>query len=365
MRNGDKNIQGKAENTILSPQISVIMSVYNTPIEYLRHSIESILNQTYRDFEFLIVDDASDNINVAEIIKTYQDHRIIFIQNKENKGLTENLNHMLYLARGKYIARMDADDIALPKRLEKQFTYMEGHPNIHVLGCFAKADSGMHKFGGNMSYQMRKVKMLFYNAGICHPSAMIRKCFLQEYNLSYDTTLKKAQDYDLWIRCLEWTNLMAYPEGLLYYREHEGQISRTNQTGADSQKMYARMIRKRLLEEMNICFSNAEEEVFFKIGEKDYNYNIDEFDMIFRILLEKNKTMKIYSQVSLKNELCLYRIQRMFRIRDLRARDIWIYHWALTPMFWWSILIRCMLLTRSYNKIRMLKPVKLKNKICI
>ena len=334
------------------PSISVIMSVYNTPIEYLRSSVESILNQTYKDFEFLIVDDASDNVNVAEIIKSYHDDRILFIQNKKNKGLTDNLNYMLEQSRGKYIARMDADDISLPERLEKQFNYMEKHPNVHVLGCFVKADSGVHKFGGNMSRQMRKAKMLFYNAGICHPSAMMRKAFLLEHDLSYDAVCKKAQDYDLWTRCMEWTDLMAYPEELLYYREHEGQITRMDQGKADSQKMYARMIRKRFLKKMDVCLSDAEEEAFFKIGEKDYSYSIDKFDTIFKVLLDRNRETRIYSQVSLKNELCLYRIQRMMSMRDLRVKDIRMYCWVFSPMFLASIIIRCLLCTKSYNKLR-------------
>lgn len=345
------------ENAFVIPQISVIMSVYNTPIEYLQCSVESILNQTYTDFEFLIVDDASDNADISKFIRSYQDSRIIFMKNKTNRGLTVNLNRLISISRGKYIARMDADDIAMPKRLEKQFFYMERHPNVNILGCFAKADIGVHMFGGNMSYQMRKVKMLFYNAGICHPSAMLRKCFLKEHHLSYDEVFTKAQDYDLWCRCLEWTNLVAYPEELLYYREHPGQITKLNHNRPDSQKMYSRMVRKKLLEEMNVCFSDTIEEAFFKIGEKDDGYKIEEFDIVYRTLLDKNKIIKIYSQTSLKNELCLYRMQRIFRKKDVRARDLQIYRWAFTPMFWWSIAIRCMLLTKTYNRVRALFPV--------
>ena len=113
--------------------ISVIMSNYNTPEEYLREAIESILNQTYKNFEFIIIDDCSTD-NSLEIIKSYNDERIVLIENEENIGLTKSINKGLAVAKGEYIARMDADDVSLPQRFEKQINYMNDHTELIVCG---------------------------------------------------------------------------------------------------------------------------------------------------------------------------------------------------------------------------------------
>ena len=121
----------KEENT---PLVSVIMSVYNTEEHFLRGAIESILVQTYKNFEFIIVDDASE-IRYKDILHSYQDKRIQILQNGRNKGLTESLNRALDVCKGDYIARMDSDDINLPERIERQVKYLEEHRDIDVLAC--------------------------------------------------------------------------------------------------------------------------------------------------------------------------------------------------------------------------------------
>ena len=113
--------------------VSVIMSNYNTPEEFLRASIESVLNQTYSNFEFIIVDDCSTD-NSLEIIKSYQDERIVVLENKENLGITKSLNRGLEIAKGEYVARMDADDISFPKRFETQVEYLKNNPQVIVCG---------------------------------------------------------------------------------------------------------------------------------------------------------------------------------------------------------------------------------------
>ena len=121
------------------PNISIIMSVYNSE-RYLKEAIESILNQTYTDFEFIITDDSSTDSSLR-ILEKYKnnDERITLIRNSENVGLTVNLNRMMDLARGKYIARMDADDISLPKRIATQYYFMEKNTEIGVCGTHCKS----------------------------------------------------------------------------------------------------------------------------------------------------------------------------------------------------------------------------------
>lgn len=111
------------------PVVSVLMSVYNARPDELRQSIESILNQTFKDFEFIIINDGSTN-ETKEVILSYEDERIRYVENETNLKIITSLNKGLKLCRGKYIARLDSDDYSAPTRLEKQVKYMEEHPNV-------------------------------------------------------------------------------------------------------------------------------------------------------------------------------------------------------------------------------------------
>ena len=117
------------------PVISVIMPVYNTKEKFLREAVESILNQTFTDFEFIIINDGSDSIT-EDIILSYKDLRIKYLKNEQNLGIVQSLNKAVKTAKGKYIARMDADDISMPHRLEKQYEFMENHPQCGVCGTY-------------------------------------------------------------------------------------------------------------------------------------------------------------------------------------------------------------------------------------
>ena len=116
--------------------ISVIMCLYNTKEKYLREAIESVLNQTYSGFEFIIIDDGSTNDSIS-VIESYQDKRIILVR-KEHSGIPKSLNIGLDLAHGEYVARMDSDDVCLPDRFEKQIYYLREHPNCIVCGTYAE-----------------------------------------------------------------------------------------------------------------------------------------------------------------------------------------------------------------------------------
>ena len=150
--------------------VSVLMSVYNTKEEYLRKAVESILNQSFTDYEFIIFNDGGDK-KITTIIQGYSDKRIRLVENSENIGLTKNLNKGITMARGKYIARMDADDISLPNRLKVQYYYMEKHPDIDILGGAVWSNNVKNVYWRYFSQEWRKVNLLFGNYGICHPTA--------------------------------------------------------------------------------------------------------------------------------------------------------------------------------------------------
>lgn len=335
----------------MRPIISVIMSVYNTPIKYLIESIESILNQSFTDFEFLIVNDASTDENIQRLLEAYNDPRMRIIHNKINRGLTFNLNALLKLAKGQYIARMDADDISMPYRLQKQYSYMEKYKHIQILGSFAQADIGIHMFGGNMDYSMRKVKMLFYNAGICHPSAMFRKSFLDKHLIEYDTSIMKAQDYSLWVTCLEWTNLVVFPEVLLYYREYDGQISKLMREGVGGQKEYSRIIREKQLNSLGVTLSMDSIEDFMKLGEGNYNLTIKSFKEIYYKIILANKDKKLYNQLKLKNELKLYWMKILIAHKGKgMLKEVKLTLSLASPCFMFDLFYRLMLRTKLFNR---------------
>lgn len=202
--------------------VSVIMPVFNAE-KYLNEAIESILAQSFTDFEFFIIDDCSSDKS-REVVRSYNDERIVFIEKPVNTGYTDSLNMAINLAKGKYIARMDADDISMPNRLKKQVDFMEQHLDVAVCGTwFEKIPS---KKMASYPVEHEDVKLaLLNNSPIGHPTAMIRKSVLMDYDLLYNRDYEPAEDYELWTRILRVGRLANVPEILLKYREHAGQIS--------------------------------------------------------------------------------------------------------------------------------------------
>lgn len=281
----------------MKPIISVIMSVYDTQTSYLKEAIQSILIQSFYNFEFIIIDDGSDRLT-KRILRQYEDARIRIIENEKNIGLTKSLNLGLRQAKGKYIARMDADDISDRKRLEYQYKYMEKHPKVDVLGCYIKKGEKIEKCCGKVSNEWRKVRLLFDNVGIAHPSAFIRKEFLDRNQLQYDETIVKAQDYELWSRCVHLGNMQVCPHVLLEYRIHEAQISIN---GFTEQNRYKKEIRKRLMKRVMQKEYNGSCELFIEADEpwKEIAYAKEVFD----ILIRTNKINKYYNHWILKYEI--------------------------------------------------------------
>ena len=225
------------------PKISVLMPAYNVE-KYIAESIESILNQTFTDFEFLIINDGSTD-GTAQIIKEYakKDKRIRFIDNKKNQGLIAVLNQGLDLCTGEYIARMDSDDISLPERFAKQVEYMEMHPECGLLGTAGQ------NFGAdtNTYYSPEHVDMfdLLRGVGFYHPSVMMRKSVMDKYNLRYDPRYYLVEDLELWSRMLHVTQECNLPEVLIKYRVHASSVSVANR---DLQAANKRIVRKQILD---------------------------------------------------------------------------------------------------------------------
>lgn len=200
------------------------MPVYNSEL-YLREAVDSILNQTFSDFELLIIDDASTDQSVA-IIQSYTDSRIHLIQKPENTGYTQSLNMGLAIAKGEFIARMDSDDISLPTRFEQQIAYLDAHPDVLLCGTQFQFIGSNWTSKQPLSYEELKVKLITASC-ILHPSVCFRTSFFRENNIFYDIQKEPAEDYDLWTRLIFMGKMVNLDTVLLQYRRHTNQVSTT------------------------------------------------------------------------------------------------------------------------------------------
>jgi len=229
----------------------VVLPAYNAKA-YVATAIESVLNQSFRDFEFIIVDDGSTD-GTAQVLDHYaeQDGRIQIVR-RPNTGIVGALNDGLATARGEFIARMDADDIANMERFSKQIAYLEAFPDCVAVGAsmFIIDPDGdaVRTALWSTDHSTIQTKMLRGIGGIPHPTAMIRRSALMQVGY-YRKEMQYAEDLDLWLRLGEIGRLHNLPEILLWYREHAGSISATqreSQIGAIQQAVYAAHQRRGL-----------------------------------------------------------------------------------------------------------------------
>ncbi len=218
------------------PKVSVLTPIYKTNPEYLRECIESVLNQTYTDFEFLILNDSPDDEYLDEIVNSYKDKRIKYVKNDANMGISASRNKLLGLASGQYLAIFDHDDISLPERLEKQAVFMDANPDVGVCGCqtiwFPKIER-QHYPTDNLSIKHK----LLCGCYVPHSGAMIRKSVMIDNGIKWESEYSPAEDYMLWIRLIDKTMFHNLPDVLLHYRNVEG-----NTTHRQLEKMQDRDI---------------------------------------------------------------------------------------------------------------------------
>lgn len=202
------------------------MSVYNGE-KYLREAIESILLQTFTDFEFIIVNDNSTD-NSLEIIQNYKDERIKVINNIENIGLTKSLNRSLKIAKGEYIARQDADDISLTNRFEEQIEYLKAHPEVMLLGTSVYFIDESGKMTGKCIALAKPRDELFKDNQFSHGSTMFKKDVINRLG-GYNELFRYVQDYELWLRIAEFFEVRNLTQILYKLRFHKGTIGFTSQ----------------------------------------------------------------------------------------------------------------------------------------
>lgn len=225
------------------PETTVLMPVFNGA-DFLRIAIESILKQSYSDFEFLIIDDGSTDAT-AEIVKSFKDKRIRFLQNQKRLKLSGALNRGLDESRGEYIARMDADDIARPYRLREQIAFLKERPDVGICGGWPR------KFGAKRS-EVIELPITFeqlrayavFDSPLSHPTVVIRKRLFERYDLKFDGNYYPTEDYELWTRALEMFPCVNIPKVLMDCRVHESSMTGSDWNNMDLKATW--IVRKQL-----------------------------------------------------------------------------------------------------------------------
>ena len=236
-----------------APKISVILPCYNAEA-FIGEAIRSILDQTFTDFELIVIDDGSKDSS-ANIIHSFNDKRINYVKNETNLGLIKTLNRGLSIARGEYIARMDADDISFADRFEKQVQYLDAHPEIGLLGsgyvCFPVTRTVIPIEKPTLFDVMR-------SNPFAHPTIMFRREMFHDYGLYYDVNYPHAEDYELWSRAIRYLGCHNLQEPLLKYRVHPDSITKTQ---SKQMSDTAEKIRQSLLD---FCTNNSDEQKLLK-----------------------------------------------------------------------------------------------------
>ena len=271
------------------PMVSVIMPVYNAQA-FLRTAIDSILNQTFTDFEFIIFDDGSIDDSL-KIIQSYEDPRIRIVSGRGNRKLVPPLNDAIRMAKGKYLARMDSDDISLPNRLEKQVVFMENHPDVDVCGTFFRTIGG--RVDVSKTYPVFdsdiKLSMLFF-CSLAHPSVVMRRSTMIKKDFFYDEQFLYAEDYDLWSRMtLAGCIFHNIPEVLLRYRI--GHFHIFSEHGGRQQQLTHRIVARNLMD-----FGLTERDVEPLLQEHYTLHSLKAAINVFDMLPAINKKTKTHHQ---------------------------------------------------------------------
>jgi glycosyltransferase involved in cell wall biosynthesis len=292
------------------PKISVVMPVHNAE-RHLIEAIDSVLGQTFSDFEFLILVEYGTNEATMDILARHaeNDNRIKIIKNDNRIGLAESLNKGFRLAKGKYIARLDADDLAERTRFEKQFALMEQNPNIGVCGAyqrhFGNGIDTVHK--PPVSPEQCKANLLF-SCDLCHSTLMIRRKTFLDNDLFYDSRYL-AEDHELWTRAVALTDFTNIPEILGAYRVGRDNITKAKKDGliAESGTIAANNLEKNLGLQMGDdkrCYFQGWENPFLMTGNKRERLAmLEDFKQVLISIFNANERVKYYEQQALMNAI--------------------------------------------------------------
>lgn len=284
-----------------NPKITVLMPVYNGE-QFIRESISSILNQSFSDFELLIVNDGSTD-NTLNIISSIDDKRIRIINNKINLKTAAALSIGIKESVGEYIARMDCDDISTKDRLQKQYEFMEKHPKVGICGSWLQIFGDKKEEVWQVPEDPKIVKSMFLFHTAVYNVFMRKEIFENEY-ISYDNQFKQAaEDYSLYVKVSEYYDIVNLPIVLLYYRQHSNKVCKLFR---DKLEGNSDIIRKELILKLAINPTEKELELHNSIANwkflKDKNF-IDDVELWFSKIINANNKSKKYDNLALEQIL--------------------------------------------------------------
>ena len=296
------------------PKISVIMPIYNTNPKHLKRAIQSILSQTFTDFEFLILNDSPKNLELDKIVASFRDDRIKYIKPEHNLGVAEAHNRLLKMATGKYIAIMDHDDISLSKRFEKQYIYMESHEEVGICGTAYRRFGKLLKIKTIRHPKDNKMiqASLLFNCPIHHPSSMIRRSILTRFNIAYDKQFISLNDRKLYLDISKHAELHNLPNVLYKYRMHPLMTSKVRRQEIMNEQL---QYRDSLLKKYGISLTAEEHDILnaYILNGRCRVNSIDilnKIDRILQKLVEENHIHHFADEDALKKVCACYLIKR-------------------------------------------------------
>lgn len=295
------------------PLVSVLIPCYNVE-KYVVESVSSILDQTYTNIELVIINDCSTDGTAQKLEKlSLVDHRIKLYHNETNLKLIKTLNKGISLCKGKYIARMDADDISLPTRIEKQVDFLEENTDYSVVSTmfytFRDGSSKMSLYKNPLKNEELQAALLFRSA-ICHPAVMIRKTLFTELSLEFEEGYLHVEDYALWSKAIYCTKMANIDETLLNYRVHKSQISSINELRQVENK---KEVFKIHCNKLQIPVDDESIDIYASVAEcvpkhSTFEY-LEQCEKFMILLINKNERLHFCSQDFLLRMLSLHWIR--------------------------------------------------------
>lgn len=281
----------------MKERITILMPVYNGE-KYLRETIDNVLLQSYRDFIFLIINDGSTD-DTEQIITSFTDPRIKYLKNEKNLGLVKTLNNGIDLVETEFLARMDADDLWVETKLEKQLALLDNKPEVGICG------TSIRKFGAfeadfifPVDNVRLKVGFLFYCC-MSHPSVVFRMSFLKNSGLRYNEDYFPAEDYKMWVEALKLTHIYNIPELLVFYRQHDSQITQDTNS---AQAQLTNKVRLELLAELSGQFTKEEKSFHINSFLKAQIRSSNEY-FLYKTWIKKLLTLNSQTRAFEANEL--------------------------------------------------------------
>jgi glycosyltransferase involved in cell wall biosynthesis len=278
--------------------VTVILPVYNAS-HYLKEAVNSILNQTYKKFEFIIINDGSTD-GCCDFLSNIDDHRIKRINHEKNKGLIETLNEAIELSQGEFIVRMDADDISYPYRIQTLLDYMKANPRVGIAGSYTNLTGNSLFHTKYLNSDEIKSRLLFDNV-YSHPTMIFRKTVFSENGIYYNKKYHHAEDYGLWMELMHKTEYGIVPVPLLKYGVHQNQVSKIHR---EIQMDTVGIIHRMVLHKFNFPIHEDELNLHKKLFFKNYENSIHFFKKAEHWLLklrEYNSKTGIFNVTSFNN----------------------------------------------------------------